>query len=82
MGTKTVRLEEDVYEHIKAKKHDEETFSEAIERLTSTWSLLDYDTGRSDEDIERHREAIRASETAGREETREMLERLGIDVEE
>jgi len=82
MGTKTVRLDEDVYERIKAKKREDETFSEAVERLTSDWSLLDYDTGRSDEDVEQHREATEASEQAGREKTDEMLERMGVDAEE
>jgi len=38
MGTH-VRLEDDVYEKIVAKKRDDETFSEAIDRLTSDWSL-------------------------------------------
>jgi len=82
MGTKTVRLDEDVYERIKAKKREDETFSETVERLTSDWSLLDYDTGRSDEEVEQHREAIEASEQAGREKTDEMLERMGVDAEE
>ena len=48
MGTKTVRLKEDVYERIKAKKRDDETFSEAIDRLTRDVSLLDW----VDEDAE------------------------------
>ncbi|WP_315910561.1 antitoxin VapB family protein [Halapricum hydrolyticum] len=33
METRSVRLDEDVYETIKARKRDDETFSEAIERL-------------------------------------------------
>ena len=41
MGTKTVRIEDDVYERIKAKKRDDETFSEAIERLVGGGALLD-----------------------------------------
>jgi predicted CopG family antitoxin len=41
-GTKTVRLEEDVYERIKSRKHEDETFSEAIARLTDEHTLLDF----------------------------------------
>ena len=56
MGTKTVRIEDDVYERIKAKKRDDETFSEAIERLVGGGSLLDlYGVG---EDVDEMRDAI------------------------
>ena len=37
-----VRLDDDVYEHIKSQKRDDETFSEAIERLTGAWTLLGF----------------------------------------
>lgn len=40
MGTKMVRIDESVYERIEAHKRDEETFSEAIERLLTSPSLL------------------------------------------
>jgi predicted CopG family antitoxin len=73
MGTKTVRIEDDVYERIKAKKRDDETFSEAIERLVGGGSLLDlYELG-ADEDVEEMREAIGES----KERTRERVEELG-----
>jgi predicted CopG family antitoxin len=42
MSTKSVRLDEDVYDRIAARKRDGETFSEAIERLTGGYTLLDY----------------------------------------
>jgi|JXWS01.1.fsa_nt_gb predicted CopG family antitoxin len=41
MGTKSVRLDEDVYERVKAHKQDDETFSEAVARLMRDVSLLD-----------------------------------------
>lgn len=41
MGTH-VRLDDNVYEKIAAQKRDDETFSEAIDRLTSDWSLADW----------------------------------------
>jgi predicted CopG family antitoxin len=81
MGTKQVRLDEDVYEQIKDKKRGDETFSEAIERLTSDWSLTDYGTERSQKEIERHKELIEESEGAGKEASEEVLEQMGIDVE-
>ncbi|AUX09044.1 hypothetical protein AArcSl_1413 [Halalkaliarchaeum desulfuricum] len=56
MGTKSVRLDEDVYERVKAHKRDDETFSEAVARLLQDVSLLDlvdenaeYDAERADE---------------------------------
>lgn len=41
MGTH-VRLDESVYEKIAAQKREDETFSEAIDRLTSDWSLAEW----------------------------------------
>jgi predicted CopG family antitoxin len=41
MGTKSVRLDEEVYERVKAHKRDDETFSEAVARLMRDVSLLD-----------------------------------------
>lgn len=81
MGTKSIRLDEEVYERIKAHKREEETFSEAIDRLTVDYSLLDFAGGYSEADAERHRELLDASESAASEERRERLERLGINSE-
>jgi predicted CopG family antitoxin len=79
MGTKTIRLDEDVYERIKAHKEPDETFSEAIDRLTDSWSLLELADTLDEEEAEAHREAIEQSETAGKEAARDLLERQGID---
>ncbi|ELZ39205.1 hypothetical protein C463_17338 [Halorubrum californiense DSM 19288] len=58
MSTKSVRLDEDVYERIKSKKRPDETFSEAIDRLTGGASLLDLVGLLSDEEAAAFREAI------------------------
>lgn len=79
MGTKTVRLDDDVYERIKSRKRADETFSEAIDRLTSEWTLLDFAEGASPIGPDRHRELLERSEDAGTDETEERLERLGIE---
>lgn len=81
MGTKHVRLDEDVYEQIKDKKREDETFSEAIERLTSEWSLLDLAGTSPEAQAERHRELLEESREAGKEASREVLERMNADVE-
>ena len=81
MGTKTVRLDEEVYRRIRAHKREDETFSEAIDRLVDDWSLLDFDTGRSDEEIERHGQLLEEAEETSEEDTKEMLQRVGVDVE-
>lgn len=65
MGTKTVRLDEDVYERIKSRKHEDETFSEAIARLTDDYTLLDFADEFADEDESRweaEKELIEAAE--------------------
>jgi len=58
MGTKTVRLEEDVYERVKERKRDDETFSEAVERLLSTYTLLDFAAETSPEGVEEMERAL------------------------
>jgi hypothetical protein len=51
MGTRNVRLDEDVYERVAAHKRDDETFSEAVDRLLRDVSLLDLvDDGDHDPD--------------------------------
>jgi predicted CopG family antitoxin len=46
MSTKrTVKLDPDLYERVKAQKRDDETFSETIERLIGEVSLLDLSDG-------------------------------------
>lgn len=42
MGTKQVRLDEDVYAKIQDRKREGETFSDAIDRLTDDWSLAEW----------------------------------------
>jgi predicted CopG family antitoxin len=61
MGTKTVRLKEDVYERVRSQKRDDETFSEAIDRLTGGASLLDLEGTLNDEEAKEVREAIKES---------------------
>lgn len=41
MPSTTIRLDEAVYERLKAAKRPDETFSEAVDRLLSGRSLLD-----------------------------------------
>lgn len=81
MGTKSIRLDEDVYERIKAHKQEAETFSEAIDRLTSDYSLLDFAGGYSDEEADRHRELVEHSEKKATEDRDEMLQRMNMSSE-
>lgn len=76
MGTKTVRLDEEVYERIKAHKREDETFSEAIARLTGGYSLLDFAGGYDEADAERHRDLLDRADEVAAEGRREMLDRL------
>ena len=62
MGTKSVRLDESVYERITAHKQEGESFSEAIDRLTTEYSLLDFAGTYSAEEADRHRELLDCSE--------------------
>lgn len=75
MGTTSVRLDEGLYRRIKAHKREDETFPKTIAGLIDYWTVLAYDTGRFADEIDRHREAIRATEEADIEDTDGLLER-------
>jgi predicted CopG family antitoxin len=79
MGTKTVRLDEATYERIKSEKREDETFSEAIDRLIGEWTLLDLVGTLSEEEAAAHRRAIERADAVQQEDARELLERQGID---
>lgn len=74
--TKSVRLDDEVYEIIEAHKREEETFSEAIERLVGRPPLLDLAGILSDEEAEEIREAIEDSREAAAADRDELLERF------
>jgi predicted CopG family antitoxin len=57
MGTTHVRIDDELYERLKAHKRDDESFSETIERLTSDYTLVDFAAetepiGMTNEEIE------------------------------
>lgn len=81
MGTKTIRLDEDVYEYIKSKKRDDETFSDAVARLTEDWSLLELVESYKDEQAERHRRLLERSEETAATNRDDLLERLSHENE-
>lgn len=74
MGTRTVRLDDDVYERIRSEKREDETFSEAIERLIGGTSLLDLANTLSDEEADATREAIEESREADRRATETLFD--------
>lgn len=81
MGTRTIRLDEDVYEYLKSRKRNDETFSEAVERLTRDWSLQDLAGTYTDDEADRHRELLRESERTSKRDREELLGELGLDDE-
>lgn len=63
MGTRMVRIDEDVYERIASQKRDDETFSEAIERLLADPPLVSL-AGILDEEEAAEIEAVIEEEDA------------------
>lgn len=76
MGSKMVRIDEDLYERVASHKHDDETFSEAIERLIGGPSLLSLAGILSDEDAEAFREAVADVDVTATEDADELVERF------
>jgi len=72
MGTKTIRLDDEIYERIRAEKREGETFSEAIERLIGEVSLLELAGGLSEEAAMEAKAAIRRSRDVDRRTSRDF----------
>jgi predicted CopG family antitoxin len=75
MGTKQVRLDEDVYARIKDEKREEETFSDAIDRLTSDWSLAQWAQKYETNPETSHRELLDKLDEIDKQEAKEIVER-------
>jgi predicted CopG family antitoxin len=71
-----VRLEDDVYERIKANKRDDESFSDAVERLIGGRSLRDLRGVFDDDQVAEMRDAIEQAEQEDRDEARDVAERF------
>ena len=69
-----IRLEDHVYERIRANKRDDESFSDAVERLISAHSLRDLRGVFNDAQVAEMRDTIEAADQADREEAREVAE--------
>lgn len=66
MGTKSVRLDDDVYERVKAHKREDETFSDTVARLIEDVSLLDLADEDEEYDAERAAEQKEALKRTAR----------------
>lgn len=76
MGTKSVRLDESVYERVMAHKREDETVSEAIDRLIGEPSLLDlYGLHEDDDTVDEMRDAIDAAKERSRNEVDRLRSR-------
>lgn len=81
MGTKQVRLDEDVYAKLADKKREGESFSDVIDRLTADWSLAEWGGWMSEEAVMEHREMLDELATADRQESADLLDQLDVDDE-
>lgn len=71
-----VRLEDDVYERIKANKRDDESFSDAVKRLIGGQSLRDLRDVFDDEQVSEMRDAIDAADRDDRDDVRDVANRF------
>ena len=71
-----IRLQDHVYERIKSNKRDDESFSEAVDRLIGGRSLRDLRDVFDESEVAEMREAIDAADERDREEAREVADRF------
>ena len=75
MGTKNIRLDEDVYARVKAAKRDDESFSDTIDRLIGGGTILDLYGLSSEETVAEMRTAINEAKAKNRSRVEELRER-------
>jgi len=71
-----IRLEDDVYERIKANKRDDESFSDAVERLIGGRSLSDLRDVFDENQVNEMRDAIDQADQQDRDEVRDVAKRF------
>ncbi|MGQ3330108.1 MULTISPECIES: antitoxin VapB family protein [Halorubrum] len=71
-----VRLEDDVYERIKANERDSESLSDAVERLIGGRALRDPRGVFNEDQVSEMRSAVEAADETDRDEVREVAERF------
>lgn len=76
MGTKQVRLDEDVYAKIADEKQPDETFSETVERLITSWQLTEFDLGLDTDGLDQFTEAVADIEQTTAENVDETIEKV------
>ena len=74
MGTKTIRLEETVYERLRELKRDEETYSEAVERLLPGGSLLELAGVFTEEEVRAIEDRLEEKHVGSKESLRDELD--------
>jgi predicted CopG family antitoxin len=74
--SRQIRLDDDVYERIKANKRDDESFSDAVGRLIGGRSLRDLRGVFDEKQVSEMRTAVEAANQADRDEVREVSERF------
>jgi len=71
-----IRLQDHVYERIKSNKREDESFSEAVDRLIGGRSLRGLRGVFDESEVAEMREAIDAADGRDREEAREVADRF------
>jgi len=77
MPTKTISLDQEAYEHLKAHKREGESFSDAVARLIGGRSLRDLRDVFDDEQVSEMREAIETADQDDRAEVNDVAARFG-----
>lgn len=72
--SRQIRLDDDVYEYIKANKRNDESFSDAVKRLIGGRSLRDLHGVFDEEQVSEIRDVVEASDRSDNDEVREMAE--------
>jgi predicted CopG family antitoxin len=74
--SKHVRLDERIYERIQSEKRDDESFSDAVERLIGQRSFRELGEVFSDRQVAEMRRAIEAADEADRHAVGELADRF------
>lgn len=82
MGTRTISLADDAYERLKAAKHDNESFSDAVRRLTPGVHLAEYVGALDEETADELDRGIAERRTERTDERRERIREVADAFDE
>jgi len=81
MGSRQIRLDDDVYAKLADEKRECESFSDVIDRLVSDWSLAEWGGWLDEESVTTHEEILDELGHVDHQQAEDLLGQFALDAE-